>query len=418
MEYKINKAALIVIILTVISLPKDMQAQKINTDVTKMDDGKKERQYCISVLTRIADPVLNALSVNELRKRMPVEAKDTQNANNTTHLEAFGRLLAGLSTWLELGPDDSPEGRLRKKYIELSIACIRNATNPKSPDFLNFNKGKQPLVDAAFFAQALLRSPNQLWGRLDKQTKTNVINALKSSRVIIPGSNNWLLFSATIEAALHKFDNSADQMRIDYALKQHMLWYKGDGAYGDGPDFHWDYYNSFVIQPMLLEVAGVLLDSSSTDTDKKMYAELLRRSQRYAAVQERLISPEGTYPPIGRSLAYRFGTFQLLSKIAFMHALPNVVEPQQVRAALYTIIKKQIEAPGTFDKNGWLQIGLYGHQPSIGETYISTGSLYLCSEVFIMLGLPDTDVFWQGKDLPWTAKKIWDGKDIPADHAN
>ena len=145
-----------------------------------------------------------------------------------------------------------------------------------------------------------------------------------------------------------------------------------------------------------------MLDSASIDVDKKMYAEFLRRSQRYAAVQERLISPEGTYPPLGRSLAYRFGAFQLLSQIAFMHALPKTVLPQQVRAALYTVIKRQIEAPGTFDKNGWLQIGLYGHQPSIGETYISTGSLYLCSEVFIMLGLPNTDVFWQGKDLPWT----------------
>ena len=418
MKYKINKPVFIVIMLTLTSLPKDIQAQKINKDTTGLNDGEKERQYCINILTRIADPVLNALSVNELRKHMPVEAKDITNANNTTHLEAFGRLLAGLSSWLELGPDDSQEGRLRKKYIDLSIACIRNATNPQSPDFLNFNKGKQPLVDAAFFAQALLRSPNQLWGRLDAQTKTNVIKALKSSRVIIPGSNNWLLFSAIIEAALHKFDNSADRMRIDYALKQHLLWYKGDGAYGDGPDFHWDYYNSFVIQPMLLEVSGTMLDSASIDVDKKMYAEFLRRSQRYAAVQERLISPEGTYPPLGRSLAYRFGAFQLLSQIAFMHALPKTVLPQQVRAALYTVIKRQIEAPGTFDKNGWLQIGLYGHQPSIGETYISTGSLYLCSEVFIMLGLPNTDVFWQGKDLPWTTKKIWDGEDISTDHAN
>jgi hypothetical protein len=411
------KGALILVLLVFVWLPKTLHAQKKNVDVATVDDGKKERQYCIDILTRIADPLLNALSVNELRKRMPVEAKDIKKASSTTHLEGFGRLLSGLAPWLELGPDETDEGRLRKKYIDLAVACIRNATSPSSPDFMNFYKGRQPLVDAAFFAQGLLRAPNQLWARLDQQTKANVIKALKSSRVITPGSNNWLLFSATIEAALHKFDNSADLMRIDYAVKQHMQWYKGDGAYGDGPDFHWDYYNSFVIQPMLLEVAATMLDSTSTDADKKLYAELLRRSQRYAAVQERLISPEGTYPPIGRSLAYRFGAFQLLSKIAFMHALPKDVQPQQVRAALYSVIKRQIEAPGTFDKNGWLQIGLYGHEPSIGETYISTGSLYLCSEAFIMLGLPETDSFWRGKDLPWTTKKIWNGEDIPVDHA-
>jgi hypothetical protein len=380
-------------------------------------DGTKERQYCIGMLTRIADPVLNALSVNELRKRMPVEGKEAKRAAATTHLEAFGRLLSGLAPWLQLGPDDSPEGRLRKKYIELSVKCIRNAVDPAAPDFMNFNKGGQPLVDAAFFAQALLRAPDQLWAPLDPQTKTNVINALKSSRAILPGYNNWLLFSAMVEAALHRFDHSADLMRIDYALRQHQLWYKGDGAYGDGPEFHWDYYNSFVIQPMLLEVAGAMLDSGAADADKKRYAEFLRRSRRYAAVQERLISPEGTYPALGRSLAYRFGAFQLLSKMAYLHALPEEVQPRQVRAALYAVIRKQAEAPGTFDKNGWLQVGLYGHQPSIGETYISTGSLYLCSEAFIMLGLPPTDEFWQGSDLPWTSKKIWNGEDVPADHA-
>ncbi len=26
-------------------------------------------------------------------------------------------------------------------------------------------------------------------------------------------------------------------------------WYKGDGLYGMGPDFHMDYYNSYVILP-------------------------------------------------------------------------------------------------------------------------------------------------------------------------
>jgi len=100
-----------------------------------------------------------------------------------------------------------------------------------------------------------------------------------------------------------------------------------------------------------------------------------------------------------------------------MHELPEELKPQQVRAALYHVIKKQIEAPGTFDKGGWLQVGFYGHQPSIGENYISTGSLYLCSEAFLMLGLPLSDPLWQGKDLPWTQQKIWSGKDVPNEHA-
>jgi hypothetical protein len=97
--------------------------------------------------------------------------------------------------------------------------------------------------------------------------------------------------------------------------------------------------------------------------------------------------------------------------------LPDEIKPQQVRAALYTLIRKQVEAPGTFDEKGWLQIGLYGHQPGIGETYISTGSLYLCTAAFLVLGLPATDAFWEGPDADWTAKKIWKGEDVKTDHA-
>jgi len=382
----------------------------------KMNDGAGERKYLITVMLKIADPVLNALSKNELKQKMPVEAK-TADRQNYTYLEAFGRLLSGMSSWLELGADNTDEGKLRAKYIQLARTCLHNATNPSSPDFMNFNKGSQPLVDTAFFAQALLRAPQQLWQPLDAQTKQNIINALKSSRVIKPGQNNWLLFSGMVEAALLKFEGQCDTSKINYAIKMHELWYKGDGTYGDGENFHWDYYNSFVIQPMLIEVLDVLKLNDTSSAIINSYNTILKRAKRYAAIQERMISPEGTYPPVGRSLAYRFGAFQLLSKITLMHQLPNNIKPQQVRAALFTVIKKQIEMPGTFDKNGWLQIGVAGHQPDIGENYISTGSLYLCSEAFLILGLPASDDFWNGKDEDWTSKKIWNGIDVPADHA-
>jgi hypothetical protein len=383
-----------------------------------VDVGEREREYLISALIRIADPVLNALSQNRLKELMPVEAVKglESERRNYTYLEATGRLLSGMAPWLELGPDNTPEGRLREKYIDMAVKCIHNSTDPSSPDHMNFSKGKQPVVDAAFLAQALLRAPKQLWGRLDEQTKTNVIKDLKATRVISGyDTNNWLFFGATIEAALLKFDGSCDKEKFDKAINKHLEWYKGDGVYGDGTDFHWDYYNSFVIQPMFLEVLQTMQEAGVGDI--KTYELVLKRAKRYATIQESFISPKGTYPPIGRSLAYRFGAFQLLSKIALMHALPDGIKPQQVRAALHTVIKRQLSAPGTFDKKGWLTIGLYGHQPSVGEAYISTGSLYLCSEAFLILGLPANDAFWKGKDEDWTSKKVWKGEDIHIEHA-
>ncbi|MFA9193243.1 DUF2264 domain-containing protein [Flavobacterium sp. FBOR7N2.3] len=411
----INYLKKVVLLIFILFGINKIQAQSKKLE---KDSPEKVRAFFVASLVKIGDPVLEALSKNQLKQLMPVEKSPGawDDRTHVTYLEAFGRLLSGMAPWLELGADATPEGKLRAKYIDLAQKSIQNATDPNAPDFMNFVKDRQPLVDAAFFAQALLRAPKQLWEPLDAKTKENVIKALKSSRVIKPYHSNWLLFASMVEAAILKFDKDEDKERLNYALAEHKKWYLGDGTYGDGPDFHWDYYNSFVIHPMQLDILKIV---NEKNTDYKTdYDTELNRAKRYAAIQERLISPDGTYPPIGRSLAYRFGAFQLLSQIALWKELPKEVTPAQVRSALYTMIHNQLNAAGTFDKNGWLQIGFYGHQPNIGEGYISTGSLYLCSEAFLVLGLPATDSFWSDAYQPWTQKKIWSGQEIPIDHAS
>lgn len=382
-----------------------------------MQTGDEDRRYWIGIVTRVADPLLRALSQQKLKSVMPVEAPhgNLEDRRRFTYLEAAGRLLCGIAPWLESAPRESPEADLRVKHAEWARAAIDAATDPGSRDFMNFNRGAQPVVDAAFLAQAVLRAPIELWEKLDSRTRGNLVKALQSTRVIRPGFNNWLLFSAIVEAALCFMGEWWDRMRVDYALREHQSWYLGDGTYGDGPQFHWDYYNSFVIQPMLLDVLDAV-SRHAGDWDS-MRPAVLARAQRYAAIQECLISPEGTYPAIGRSLAYRFGAFHLLASIALRRRLPESVSPEQVRCALTAVMRRMIEAPGTFDKDGWLTIGFCGHQPAIGEQYISTGSCYLCSAAWLPLGLPPDDPFWKNPPQPWTQQKVWSGKNIPADHA-
>ena len=280
---------------------------------------------------------------------------------------------------------------------------------------MNFTQHTQPLVDAAFLSHALVRAPKELWSKLPKSVQQNTINALQSSRVITPGLSNWLMFSAMVETGLYQAGAEWKKEPVDFALEHMMEWYKGDGLYGDGPSFHWDYYNSFVIQPMLLDVVGTL--GKENPKWAAMQKKILDRAQRYAAIQEKLISPEGTYPAIGRSLAYRFGAFQLLGQMTLRRQLPNEISPGQVRCALSAVIRKMIEAPGTFDKNGFLQIGFCGHQPNIGEGYISTGSLYLCTVGLLPLGLPPTDEFWTCDPSEWSSQRAWSGQSVSTDHA-
>ena len=377
--------------------------------------GATDRALWVGVLRRLADPVLTHLAAETLKQRMPVEEAAGANRGSVTHLEAIGRLVAGIAPWLELAPDDSEEGRLRAKYADLTRRAIGRAVDPSSKDFLNFTEGRQPLVDAAFLAQGVLRAPRALRESLEPATRRHLIAALESTRPIPPGFNNWLLFSATVEAALARLGAQWDRMRVDYALRQHDQWYKGDGAYGDGPDFHWDYYNSFVIHPMLLDVLDVV--SAEMPSWKELGSRVHARAQRYAAVLERLIAPDGSFPPIGRSLAYRFGALQGLAQMALRHALPGDVPPAQARSALTSAIRRSTEAPGTFDADGWLRIGFCGHQPDIGERYISTGSLYLCAVGLLPLGLAPADDFWAGPARPWTSVRAWSGQAFPIDHA-
>lgn len=373
-----------------------------------------DRQIWLTYLDKLANPVLTNLANDSLKANMPVEGK-TKDRPEYTHLEAFGRLLAGIGPWLNLTEfSDTSEKQMRDKYFTLTLKAFDNATNPTAKDFLNFNKGAQPVVDAAFLAHGLIRAP-KVWEGLSATVKENVVKAFLSTRVIRPGFNNWLLFSAMIEAFFAKYGYDYDKMRLDYALRQHEQWYLGDGMYGDGPNFHWDYYNSYVIQPFLYDIMEVIVPKESIY--KKMGQDVTKRAIRYAAIQERLISPEGTFPIIGRSIAYRAGAFQHLATMALAEKLPELVVPAQIRSALTAVIQRTTESEGTFDAKGWLQIGLHGHQPAIGETYISTGSLYLCATVLPPLGLPAQNPFWSAPAAPWTAQKVWSGVDVPTDHA-
>lgn len=377
-------------------------------------NGTEDREFWIMTMCRIADPVLKNLSDNTLKKAMPYESL-SDGRRQFSYLEAVGRVVCGIAPWLELGEDETSEGKLRAQYISLTVQGLKNAVNPESPDYLEFGRPSQPLVDAAFLAQGLLRAPKQLWGNLDKQTQDRLITELKHTRNITPAENNWVLFSSMIEAALLEFTNECDMNKLLYGInKFRNEWYKGDAVYGDGSQFHMDYYNSFVIHPMLTDILLIMKKHNMKEAD---FLDIqLKRHTRYAEILERFISPEGTYPVIGRSIAYRFGVFHALSQAALKHLLPHTVSPSQVRCALTAVIHNQMTADANFDKDGWLCVGFTGRQIDISEYYINTGSTYLCTVGLLALGLPESDPFWSAADEEWTNLRAWNGKRVLSDH--
>ena len=357
----------------------------------------------------IAEPVLTPLSEGRLHAVFP--ASFHPEVSRFRCLEAFGRTVCGLAPFLELEDTEGEEALVQKRLRALTEKAIDRATDPASEDFMNFTEGRQPLVDAAFLAHGILRAPHALYESLEPRVRANLASALRSTRPIVPNDSNWLLFAAMVEAALHRMGEETDPSRVERAVEKFSReWYVGDGTYSDGVWYHFDYYNSFVIQPMYLDVLRTF------DKYADLLPEAVKRASRHARILEALIAPDGTYPLIGRSVCYRFGAFQLLSQAVLQEFLPADLAPSQVRCALSAVIKKCTEG-GLFDENGYLTPGVYGCQPTLAEGYINTGSLYLCSTVFLPLGLPQQHPFWSGEDRKWSSRRLWSGESLPADHA-
>lgn len=377
-----------------------------------------DRKVWLAYLDKLARPILSNLADDKLKEKMPVvlsvRVDNKEQRSKSAYLEAFGRILSGISPWLNLEGGSKEEVALRNQYRAWAVKATANAVNPAAKDYMWW-QGAQPLVDASFFALGLIRCP-WLWQHTDSLVHNNIKNALSATRNTVPGYNNWILFSGMIEAFFCKYGYEYDKLRIEYGIREFAQhWYVGDGLFSDGMNFHWDYYNSYVIQPYLNTIMSVV---NSNGKPYDWFAPKLDQiTKRYAVIQERLINTDGSFPVIGRSIAYRGGAFHQLADMSLRKQLPEALQPAQVRCALTAVINKTSEAPSTFTKDGWLNIGLYGKQQDIADSYINTGSLYLCSAILLPLGLAATDEFWSSAKEPWTAVKAWSGQSLPADHA-
>lgn len=387
------------------------------SSATELTTGAQDRDFWVKTLYKISWPVIHNLAEGTLRENMPVEVPPgiDNAAIHFTHLEAVGRTLAGVAPWLALPDDNTPEGMLRKKVRDEVLKGLKNAVDPSCPDYLNFRTYQQPIVDAAYLALAFLRAPQALWAPLGEQTKKRYAEEFKALRNRTGAYNNWLLFAALNEAFLMSIGEEYDPARVEIARHKINEWYVGDGWYSDGPKFSMDFYNDYVIHPMYVTLLKVLVDRKKADP--KEYDAALSRMIRHSEFSERIISPDGTYPVLGRSATYRTAAFQSLAQVALMELLPADIEPAQVRCALTKVFHNMYDGNQNFDNNGWLVLGFNGHQPEMADVYTSTGSLYMATLGFLTLGLPAGNRFWTDPAADWTGKKGWSGAKIKKDSA-
>ncbi|WP_241557178.1 DUF2264 domain-containing protein [Croceibacterium ferulae] len=386
-----------------------------------LPDGAADRAFSLDLLQRMAEPVLSRMARGRLRQEWTPEVSPTWDGRNigVSYLEAFGRLLDGIAPWLALPDDSSAEGQLRARLRDKALQSIEHAVDPASPDYLTWKGEGQVLVDSSYLTSALLRAPDTLWRPLSAATKQRIVAEIKGLRTIDPPYTNWILFAAMNEAFLLSIGEAWDPIRVSLAVRKFLEWYVGDGWYGDGPDFHFDYYNSYVIQPMLVQILTTLVAGNVRMNAVNLPEQLelaIRREQRYCEHLERLIGPDGAYAAIGRSLTYRTAVHQPLGQLAWLGKLPGSLPPGQVRAATMASQRRVFADPSNFNADGFLTIGFARHQPTLGDVYSNAGSMYIASESLIAMGLPATHAYWTDAPLAWTMRRAFGGEDFRKDY--
>lgn len=381
---------------------------------------QSDREYWTSQAYKMAQPVLENMAQGKLQQNMLTEFSPSFDNRNrkVVYMETFGRLMAGIAPWLALPDDATAESRQRKQLREWALASYRNAVDPTSPDYLCWGVSGQNLVDAAYIAESFLRAYDTLWQPLDTLTKQRYFKEFQKLRRIDPPYTNWLLFSSVIESFLAKAGGGYDEFRVNMACRKVEEWYVGDGWYADGPVFAFDYYSSYVFHAMYLETLQAMIDAKvNTRIDYSKYHErALKRAQKYAIILERFISPEGTFPVIGRSTPYRLAAMQPLALLAWYQKLPKELTNGQVRAALTQVMHRMFDHQQNYNQKGFLTIGFCGSQPETADWYTNNGSLYMTSLAFMPLGLPANHPFWTDAPQPWTQVKAWNGRPFPKDH--
>jgi hypothetical protein len=381
----------------------------------------QERAYQLRLLQQMAEPVLEPMSRGQLKQKFALEVSPTWDGRDraVAYLECFGRLMSGIAPWLALPADDTVEGRLRQRLQQQALQSYVHSVDPKSPDYLTWRGHGQALVDSAYFTNALMRAPKVLWDPLDAATKRRIVAEIKGLRRIEVPYINWLLFAAMNEAWLLSVGEESDPMRMNGAIRKINEWYVGDGWIKDGQDFHFDYYSSYVMYPMLLEILEVLAAKKAPFWNAKpedLLAQATKRAQRYCEHLERFVGPDGSFPPIGRSLTYRTAVFQPLALLAWRKQLPASLPEAQVRSALHAVHVAIWGGPSNFNKDGYLNIGFRGGQPELGDWYSNNGSMYIASAGLLALGLPASDSYWTAPALDWTQKKAFGGQRFPKDY--
>ena len=377
-----------------------------NTCVDEVKDHeiiykKNDRTIWVKHLLELTKPLIymSKLDFNSFK------IKKYYNVNNLNigYLECFSRIFSGISTWI-ISDDynhDNYENEQKRIILSVILDCFDKLI-PFFDEKMDLFSMEQSIVECAFICYGFILTKNKIWILLKEDTQNNLIRILKKVRLLIEKwhfCNNWYLFHGIIETFFKTINIDYDEKFISTMIDSVNGWYCGDGFYCDGEkNFKMDYYNSYVIQPFFIEILKIF-NSSLLDI-------AIQRCIRYSEFLERIIGSDGTFPPLGRSITYRFAVFHLLSYCIYNNHISIDHNYGQLRNAL-TKVLINILNKDVYDNDGFLNMGFTCEQKTLQDDYSNTGSCYLTAISFLPLGLDVNHSFWSNLSGPFTQESCW-----------
>jgi len=369
-----------------------------------MSVNNNVRKLWIDKLLNIIEKPLYYLSKLEFDKFTIKRSPNDNNKRDTNlgYLECFSRIFSGISPWLVLEKiNDDYEYNKQQLIMSYILTCFENLFQYLD-EKMNLFIYDQSIVESAFICYGFIISKNKIWKKLTDNSKNKLISLFKKVRFLFKENhknNNWYLFHGIIESFFKIINIDYDNNFVQKMIINVNSWYCGDGFYSDGPSkFKMDYYNSYVIQPFYIEVLKIF--------KSELVDIAIVRSLRFSEFLERIIGEDGTFPPLGRSIVYRFGVFHLLSYCIYNKTISNDHCYGQLRYALTKVLNKIINKD-IFNDNGILELGFNSKQENISDNYSNTGSCYLTVLGFLPLGLNESDIFWLEPDKLFTQEACW-----------
>ncbi len=312
-----------------------------------------------------------------------------------TQKRALERIMMAVIIYTKAtGKDEVPgyEGSISAPFIK---AIIRG-TDPKNSDYWGDQSENDQV--GSVFAMAAYIEPQRYWTPLTPEQKNNLLSYFRRSVYLKTYNNNHLYFHMVPVELLEEYGIDSNREHLTRMYERIMGWYRGDGWFLDGSNSAFDYYNLWGFQ-----LFNQVLYKYDPKWRKQFGDRIVKTTAEFMETLPWLFGRDGGPIPFGRSLSYRFA-----GNAAIAWSVINgtcTLPPGQARRIASGSLKYFWEH-GCLGDNHLLNIGYWGANASIGESYLYYGDPYWANQGLACLLIPENNPFWTDVEEP-----------IPADGA-